>query len=62
MKTTDIYKRTVETGATNKSAKQNEAPVKKVEELTEGAEIIYAKIQHKIKEANNKLEKIDFNN
>lgn len=62
MKTTDIYNRTVETGTTNKSAKHNEAPVKKAEELTETAEIIYRKIQHRFIEANNKLEKIDFNN
>ena len=62
MKTTEIFKKTVETGTTTKSAKHKEAPVKKTEELTESSEIISAIIQHRIKEAYNKLEKINFNN
>lgn len=62
MKTTQIYRNTVENGGTNKAAKHKEALVKKTEEITESAEVISAKIQHRIKQAYHKLEKIDFNN
>lgn len=63
MKTTNVFKETVETGgAVNKSAKKKEAPVKTVDEPTENAGIIHKKIQHRLKETYNKLEKIDFNN
>lgn len=63
MKTTDAFKKTVEAGgAVNKSAKQKEVPVKIVNESTENAGIIHKKIQQRLKETYNKLEKIDFNN
>ncbi len=62
MKTTETFKKTVETGGTYKSAKQKEKPVKNADGPTESAKAIHAKIQHKIKEAYNRLEKKSFHN